>query len=79
MQLISTNLGGNLHVAAINLNRMGLADFVVALDYCGSGTVVVLRVPDSIAPELRAHLGVPPAYVDNPVPEIDWVSKVARD
>lgn len=72
MQLVSTNLAGNLHVATGTINAMGLADFVLSLDYSGSGTVAVFRVPDAMAPKLRAHLGVLPDYQGNPKPEREW-------
>lgn len=79
MQLISTNLAGNLHVAAGTINRMGLAEFVIAMDFSGSSTIAIFRVPDSIAPELRGHLGTLSAYVDNPEPEIDWAAKARTE
>ena len=72
MQLVTINLGGNLHTACSTINKMGLADFVLALDYSGGGTVAVFRVPDDVAPRLRQHLGTLPEYQDNPTPEIDW-------
>lgn len=72
MQLVTTNLGGNLHVAAGTLNHMGLADYVLTMDFSGSSTTVVLRVPDAMAPELRRHLGTLPEYCANPKPELDW-------
>ncbi|MEL7086849.1 MAG: hypothetical protein AAGL98_00155 [Planctomycetota bacterium] len=75
MQLVSTNLSGNLHIAADTINKMGLADFVLTMDFSGSATVVVFRVPDSIAPELRRHIGVLEEYAANPKPEIEWASK----
>lgn len=46
------------------------------MSFSGSLTIAVFRVPDVIAPELRRHLGTPPAYVDNPEPEIDWAQQL---
>ncbi len=57
MQLVSTNIGGNLHQAVGYINKMGLADFVFALDSTGHNTVAVFRVPDDLAPKLRRYLG----------------------
>jgi hypothetical protein len=59
MQLISTNLGGNLHVASNTINEMGLADKVLHMQFSGSNTVVVFRVSDEEAPALREYFGVP--------------------
>lgn len=78
MQLISTNIGGNLHNASNALNKMGLADFVIAMDFSGSSTVVVLRVPSDIAPKIREHLGVLPEYCPNPKPEKIWSTSTGR-
>jgi len=72
MQLISTNLAGNLHVASDTINQMGLADFVVALDSSGHNTIAVLKVPDDVAPRIRKFLGVLPEYQANPVPKRSW-------
>lgn len=72
MQLISTNLGGNLHVASDTLNRMGLADYAMVMHSTGSNTVVVLRVPDDMAPKVRAYFGNSPEYIPNPHKTIDW-------
>jgi hypothetical protein len=72
MQLVSTNLAGNLHDATATINAMGLADFVLALSYSGCATIAVFRVPDDVAPKLRKHLGMLPEYVENPEPEIRW-------
>lgn len=55
MQLVSTNVGGNLHQASDAINRMGLARYVLTMDFSGAGTVVVFKVPSSLAPKLRAY------------------------
>jgi hypothetical protein len=55
-QLISTNLGGNIHDACILLNRIALAEYVISLDFSGSATVAVLKVPAKLAPPIREYL-----------------------
>lgn len=67
MQLVSTNIGGNLHEASNAINKMGLAEYVLTMDFSGSGTIVVFRVSDEQAPKLRAALGTLPEYQGNPI------------
>lgn len=73
MQLISTTLGGNLHVASDTINRMGLAEFVIALDcLSGNNTVAVFRVSDEMAPEVRKYFRQIPEAIANKKPERVW-------
>jgi Na+/H+-translocating membrane pyrophosphatase len=72
MQLISTNLGGNLHDASDTINRMGLAEFVIALDFSGSNTIAVFRVSDEMAPEVRKYFRKIPEAIANKKPERVW-------
>lgn len=64
-QLVTTNVGGNLHAASRYINRCGLAEFVLNIDYSGSGTVIVLRVPYKKAPIIRAFFGDMPECCPN--------------
>lgn len=77
MQLVSTNLSGNLHQATSTINAMGLAEFVLAMDcpHGGSNTVVVFRVSDDMGPELRKYFRVLPEYVANPKPDRSWTHR----
>lgn len=71
-QLVTRNFGGNLHATAHSINRMGLSDFVLAMDSNTSGTIVVFKVPASMAPDLRKYFGTLPEYQANPQPERKW-------
>lgn len=65
MQIITTNLGGNLHVAGDTINEMGLAEYLVTMSFTGSATVAVFKVPDEIAPLVREYFKVLPEYRAN--------------
>lgn len=67
-QLVSANLAGNLHQAATSINAMGLADYLFHMDSTGHSTVVIFKVPASMAPGLRKNFGVLPEYQANPKP-----------
>lgn len=66
MQLVSANIGGNLHSAVNYVNEIGLADSVICMDYSGGSTIVVFRVDDKVAPKVRAFFGTLPEYRANP-------------
>lgn len=44
--LVTENIGGNLHQAAAGINQLGVARFVLAMDFSGNNTVVVFRTDD---------------------------------
>jgi hypothetical protein len=48
MQLISSNFAGNIHSVCSAMNSIGLAEFVISMDFTGNNTIVVFRVPDGI-------------------------------
>lgn len=56
-QLVSTNVGGNVHQATDWANKTGLAQYVIQMGHTGHNTLVVLRTPDDVAPKLRKLLG----------------------
>lgn len=66
MQLVSTNVASNLHQASNWVNSTGLAEFVFHMDYSGSGTVVVFKVPVRLAPKLRKLFHALPEFQPNP-------------
>ena len=57
-KLISLNTPGNVHEAALYLNEMGVADYVLQIDYCVSGyhSVALLKVPIDVAQIVAAKL-----------------------
>lgn len=53
--LYTENMAGNLHQAGILINQLGLADYVIAMDYAGGRyTVVVFRMPEDMIRKIRA-------------------------
>ena len=52
-KLHTENVPGNLHQAASSINRRGLAEFVIAMDCSGSGTVVVFKMPSAMVNRIR--------------------------
>ena len=56
-KLITANVGGNFHQSSIAVNKMELSDFVIAMDYSNSTTVVVFRVPWSDVDKVNKILG----------------------
>lgn len=47
MKLISLNTSGNVHESCAQLNKMGVADYVISLDFNGGhNSIAVLKVPD---------------------------------
>lgn len=72
MQLVSTNIGGNLHEASNTINKMGLAEFVLKMDFVTNSTIVVFRVSDAMAPELRKFFRISPDFIANPLPKKVW-------
>jgi 3-phosphoglycerate kinase len=67
MQLVSTSMPGNVHVASQIINEMGLADNVIYFSFGGGATIVVFRVTDEEAPRLRAQFGYLPEHINNPI------------
>lgn len=65
-QLVTENIPGNLHAAASYINKFGLADYVIALDYSGRATIAVYRVPAKLAPRLREWMNILPEHRENP-------------
>ena len=45
-RLMVESFGGNLFAAAAAINKMGLADSVLTMDYSGGNTVAVFRATD---------------------------------
>lgn len=63
LALHTENVPGNLHQAAVMINRYGWAEYVLSMDYIGgSYTIVVLRMPADLVRKTRADN---PAYVDD--------------
>ncbi len=56
-ELVSANMGGNLHTVRDSINKMGLADYVLLMDYSGGSTVVLFRVPKAKAKAVRKYFG----------------------
>jgi len=53
MKLHTENYSGNLHETAVQINKQGFADYVIAMDSTGRNTVVVFRMPSELVWELR--------------------------
>lgn len=72
MQLVSTNIAGNLHQASNWVNGTGLAEYVFLMDYSGSTTLVVFKVPGPMAPKLRKLFHTLPEHQANPRVAVDF-------
>ena len=46
--LWTENIPGNLHQAAETLNKMNVAKYVLTMEFSGSATVVVFRIPSNL-------------------------------
>lgn len=65
-KLHTETFGGNMHEAAVTINRMGLATYLVTMDYAGSLTICVFRMPADLVHQLRRENGytLPPDHDD---------------
>lgn len=63
LKLHTMNIGGNLHEAATAINKWGLAEYVIHLDYSGGITVAVFRMPANKVYEIRTNS---PSYAADP-------------
>lgn len=53
-KLHTENIGGNLHEAATNINKMGWADYVLSMSFNGGNyTVAVFRMPIEMVHKIR--------------------------
>lgn len=48
MKLYTRNYAGNLHQAAVAINKESMARYVIAMDFATSMTVVVFMVPTTM-------------------------------
>lgn len=56
--LWTENVPGNLHQAAMNVNAVDMADYVIAMDYNSGGyTVVVFRLPIELRDKMWREQG----------------------
>ncbi len=69
MKLHTMNLAGNLHEAAVTLNKLDLADYVLCMSSTGHNTIVVLRMERMLVHRLRSESGFTlPVDFDDPQP-----------
>ena len=54
MKIHTENIPGNLHSAAVWINRQGWADYLVAAETSGLYTVVMFRMPAKLVHRVRA-------------------------
>lgn len=67
-QLVSTNVAGNIHSATGWINGTGLAGYVMHIEFSGSSSIVVFKVPSAIAPKVREALGnIPESWPNKPI------------
>lgn len=57
MKLHSMNFGGNLHESSNAINRLDMAEYVIAMQSSGMSTVVVFRMPAEMVYILREGSG----------------------
>lgn len=62
-KLHTENYGGNLHATAVAINKLGLADYVLAMSSSGGNTVVVFRMPARMVYRVRESQS---SYVGDP-------------
>lgn len=53
MKLHTETYSGNLHQAATAINKQGLAEYVIVMDFTDLYTVVVFKMPDELVYKLR--------------------------
>lgn len=63
LKLHTMNIGGNLHEAATAINKWGLAEYLIHLDYMNGMTVAVFRMPANKVYEIRTNS---PSYAADP-------------
>lgn len=54
-KLHTETLPGNLHAAAHEINRRGLADYVLQMEVVGFYTIAVFKMPTALVHKLRAE------------------------
>lgn len=62
-KLHTENIGGNLHEAATKINKLGWAEYVIAMDYSGNYTVCVFKMPSYLVKNIRM---ASPSYAADP-------------
>ena len=63
MKLHTENFSGNLHEAAVTINKLGWADFVMQMESSGGNTIVVFQMPNSMVHSIRKNSR---SYVSDP-------------
>lgn len=63
MKLHTENIGGNLHQAAVWINRQGWAAYVLQMEYTGGSTIAAFKMPKELVHSIRTEK---PSYVPAP-------------